>query len=265
MRKRQKPKLSSLDRLPVACPLALLPHTAAGACDVQARSAAQFVRGIVQPGPWPAEPTVTPSEPAIKGVAQRDLQVADGLPERGGDGRVQASTPDCRREVPFAVSEISKLSRSALKRRSRSAGKICCVELAIGDRARHHHEPGFGWSFESPGLTGGGDAYDQAHAEDAARFALVCAAEEQGNPAPTDSSSSSTTCPSASPPRRSGEVGQRLLAGSAVAGGLMSLATFRPGVLPAFQSPTNDRANSIISAVASRASATLAWGTKAAA
>jgi len=53
-----------------------------------------------------------------------------------------------------------------------------------------HHEPaGFGWSFESPdipGLTGGGDAYDQAHAEDAARFALVCAAEEQGNPAPTN-------------------------------------------------------------------------------
>jgi hypothetical protein len=37
-----------------------------------------------------------------------------------------------------------------------------------------------------PGLTGGGDAYDQAHAEDAARFALVCAAEEQGNPASTD-------------------------------------------------------------------------------
>ena len=56
-------------------------------------------------------------------------------------------------------------------------------------RILHHHEPGFGWSFESPdipGLTGGGDAYNQAHAEDAARFALVCAAEEQGNPTPTD-------------------------------------------------------------------------------
>jgi hypothetical protein len=46
-----------------------------------------------------------------------------------------------------------------------------------------------GWSFESsdiPGLTGGTDAYDAAHAEEAARFALACAAEEQGLPAPTD-------------------------------------------------------------------------------
>ena len=31
-----------------------------------------------------------------------------------------------------------------------------------------------------------GDAYDPAHAEDAAGFALMCAADEQGNPAPTD-------------------------------------------------------------------------------
>jgi hypothetical protein len=56
-------------------------------------------------------------------------------------------------------------------------------------RILHHHEPGFGWSFESPyipGLTGGGDIYDQTHAEDAARFALVCAAEEQGTPAPAN-------------------------------------------------------------------------------
>jgi len=74
-------------------------------------------------------------------------------------------------------------------------------------RILHHHEPGFGWSFESPdilGLTGGGDAYDQAHAEDAARFALVCAAEEQGNPAPTELSSS-ITCQSALPPQRSAD------------------------------------------------------------
>jgi hypothetical protein len=35
-------------------------------------------------------------------------------------------------------------------------------------------------------LTGGADAYDAAHAEEAARFALVCAAEEQSLPAPTD-------------------------------------------------------------------------------
>jgi predicted RNase H-like HicB family nuclease len=56
-------------------------------------------------------------------------------------------------------------------------------------RILHHHEPGYGWSFESPdipGLTGGGDTYDQAHAEDAARFALACAAEEQGESAPTE-------------------------------------------------------------------------------
>ena len=49
-------------------------------------------------------------------------------------------------------------------------------------RILHHHEPGYDWSFESPdipGLTGGSDAYDAANAEDAARFALACAAEEQ--------------------------------------------------------------------------------------
>lgn len=56
-------------------------------------------------------------------------------------------------------------------------------------RILHHHAPGFGWSFESPdipGLTGGADAYDAAHAEEAARFALACAAEEQGLPTPVD-------------------------------------------------------------------------------
>jgi hypothetical protein len=55
-------------------------------------------------------------------------------------------------------------------------------------RILHHHELGYGWSFESPdvpGLTGGSEAYDATHAEDAARFALACAAEEQGRPAPT--------------------------------------------------------------------------------
>ncbi len=56
-------------------------------------------------------------------------------------------------------------------------------------RILHHHEPGYDWSFESPdipGLTGGSNAYDAAHAEDAARFALTCAAEEQGLSAPDD-------------------------------------------------------------------------------
>jgi hypothetical protein len=56
-------------------------------------------------------------------------------------------------------------------------------------RILHHHAPGYGWSFESPdipGLTGGSDTYDAAKAEDAARFALACAAEEQGLPAPAE-------------------------------------------------------------------------------
>ncbi|MFI5037855.1 MAG: hypothetical protein ACHP93_05195 [Solirubrobacterales bacterium] len=56
-------------------------------------------------------------------------------------------------------------------------------------RILHHHAPGYGWSFDSPdiaGLTGGTETYDPAHAEEAARFALVCAADEQGLSAPTD-------------------------------------------------------------------------------
>ncbi len=56
-------------------------------------------------------------------------------------------------------------------------------------RILHHHAPGYGWSFDSPdilGLTGGTETYDAAHAEEAARFALACAAEEHGLPAPTD-------------------------------------------------------------------------------
>lgn len=56
-------------------------------------------------------------------------------------------------------------------------------------RILHHHAPGYGWSFDSPdipGLTGGGETYDPSNAEDAARFALVAAAEEQGAAVPTD-------------------------------------------------------------------------------
>ncbi len=55
-------------------------------------------------------------------------------------------------------------------------------------RILHHHAPGHGWSFDSPdlpGLIGGTDVYDPAHAEEAARFTLTCIAEEQGVPAPT--------------------------------------------------------------------------------
>ena len=54
-------------------------------------------------------------------------------------------------------------------------------------RILHHHSPGFGWSFDSPdilGLVGGTDVYDPAEAERAARFALECAAEEEGRPVP---------------------------------------------------------------------------------
>jgi hypothetical protein len=56
-------------------------------------------------------------------------------------------------------------------------------------RILHRHAPGYGWSFDSPdipGLTGGTETYDPAHAEDAARFAMNSEAEEQGLPAPTD-------------------------------------------------------------------------------
>ncbi len=56
-------------------------------------------------------------------------------------------------------------------------------------RILHHYAPGYGWSFESPdiaGLAGGTDAYDAAHAEEAARFALACEAEEQGSQVPDD-------------------------------------------------------------------------------
>ncbi len=56
-------------------------------------------------------------------------------------------------------------------------------------RILHHYAPGYGWSFDSPdvpGLIGGTDGYDAANAEEAARFTLACAAEEQGKPAPAD-------------------------------------------------------------------------------
>jgi hypothetical protein len=41
------------DRVPVACTLARLPHVVAGARDVQTCSAAQLLRGIIQPGVRP--------------------------------------------------------------------------------------------------------------------------------------------------------------------------------------------------------------------
>jgi hypothetical protein len=53
-------------------------------------------------------------------------------------------------------------------------------------RILHHHSPGYGWSYDSPdipGLTGGTETYDPAQAEQAAAFALTCAAEEEGRPA----------------------------------------------------------------------------------
>jgi hypothetical protein len=56
-------------------------------------------------------------------------------------------------------------------------------------RILHHHEPEYGWSFDSPdipGLVGGTDEYDPAEAERAARFALACEAEERDEPAPDE-------------------------------------------------------------------------------
>jgi len=55
-------------------------------------------------------------------------------------------------------------------------------------RITHYHEPGYGWSFDSPDLrlTGGpdNDADFEAAcrwAEDAVRFHLECEAEERGD------------------------------------------------------------------------------------
>ena len=70
------------DRLPVACPLALLPHAFTCGCDVDPRSAGQLSGRIIQPGVGPAQPQVARGQPPIERVAQRDLQVADRLPER---------------------------------------------------------------------------------------------------------------------------------------------------------------------------------------
>jgi hypothetical protein len=73
------------------------------------------------------------------------------------------------------------------KTRRRVSSEEGAIMVTI--RILHHHAPGYGWSFDSPdvaGLTGGADSYDPVHAEDAARFALSCAAEEQGVPVPTD-------------------------------------------------------------------------------
>jgi predicted RNase H-like HicB family nuclease len=56
-------------------------------------------------------------------------------------------------------------------------------------RILHHHEPGYGWSFDSPdipGMIGGTDSFDEKHAEEAAKFTLTCIAEEQGRPAPSE-------------------------------------------------------------------------------
>jgi predicted RNase H-like HicB family nuclease len=56
-------------------------------------------------------------------------------------------------------------------------------------RILHHHEPPYGWWFESPdlpGLTGSASTYveSQARAESAARFHLECVADEQGESPP---------------------------------------------------------------------------------
>lgn len=56
-------------------------------------------------------------------------------------------------------------------------------------RILHHHEPPYGWSFDSPDLPGliGGDetfAQSRARAESAARFHMECVAEETGAPVP---------------------------------------------------------------------------------
>jgi len=56
-------------------------------------------------------------------------------------------------------------------------------------RILHHHEPGYGWSFDSPdipGMIGGTDSYDEKRAEEVAKFTLTCISEEQGCPVPSE-------------------------------------------------------------------------------
>jgi hypothetical protein len=61
-------------------------------------------------------------------------------------------------------------------------------------RIEHEFDPIYGWSFESPDLTGliGGPANDddyqgsQHHAESAVRFVLECDAEDRGEAVPDD-------------------------------------------------------------------------------
>ena len=59
-------------------------------------------------------------------------------------------------------------------------------------RVTHHHEAGYGWSFDSPDLSGliGGPPNDADYeascrmAEEAVRFTLECEADERGAPRP---------------------------------------------------------------------------------
>jgi hypothetical protein len=86
------------DRLPVACPPALLPHTVTGARDVQARSAAGVLLEIILQDPDLLSRRTPPDIP--RRCAQSIHEVADRLPERSGCehsrvllGRSTASTP----------------------------------------------------------------------------------------------------------------------------------------------------------------------------
>ena len=58
-------------------------------------------------------------------------------------------------------------------------------------RIIHRHEPGYGWSFDSPdlaGLVGGDDTYEASvrRAEKAVRFHLDSLAAERGQRSPSD-------------------------------------------------------------------------------
>lgn len=81
---------------------------------------------------------------------------------------------------------MSSLATSGLRKRT---PYVYSEESMQTIRILHRHEPGYGWSFDSPdvpGLIGGTDAYDEKHAEEAATFTLACVAEEQGASAPSD-------------------------------------------------------------------------------
>jgi len=99
------------------------------------------------------------------------------------------ATDITQRHVQAITDEVTELAELGLVKSASVELRIseATLNLSMEVRILHHHEPGYGWSFDSPdipGLVGGTDEYDPAEAEHAALFALACEADEQGKPAP---------------------------------------------------------------------------------